>query len=381
MDNIVVTTAGKAALPSSAKPLGKVRDLAWASWPAAHALDSAFDSTLRLAYLDEAEFRRETEGLRPAQAAEAMRKRSGMNTQYLFDMSDRIAAETGRIGAWIDNPAALDVHREGYYTGRFIYENSQDIEELIRDRVRIGTLEKELLSRGDCPSPLAERLRKRDSATALVHLEKAAGLLGQANADLKRQDSSPRILYAPKIFPWLAAKVASRDFTVDKVGKGYLIPQTPEEIAKLPAGMHPLIAFLDEAESDRAIHLLTPSQMQRRIAAIVAQGGVSLQDYLTEILDARLRMLATLRLALASAKFPLPPAARKEAESAYAQILGEARQAAENLLGPADPAQGLSRLAEMRRRIRILGRFSASSGEAGLIAWTQRSTAALEGKP
>lgn len=384
--NVIVTVAGKVPLPGTAKPLGKVRGQAWAAWPLEQAVSAPCDSALRLAYLEEAEFRRETEGLRPAQVAEAMHKRAKENGQYLSDMSDQLAIEAGRIGAWINDSAALDVHREGYFTGRFIYENSQDIEDLLREQDRIRSLEKELLARGDCPRDLAESLRQRYTAISLAHLEKAAGLLNpsnavQPNANLKRQDATPRIFYSREIFPWLAPKVASHDLVVDKAGKGYLIPQSPQEIAKLPPAMHPVIAFLDASESARAVRLLTPAQLEKRMAALVAQGGVPLPDYLTAILDARLRMLATLRQCLASAKFQIPPAARAELEADYTQILAEARQSANDLLGPVDPAASQARLAELRLHIRILSRFSAASGDAGLIAWTQRAAMALDKKP
>jgi hypothetical protein len=386
MGNVIVTVSGKIPLPGTAKPLGKTRSQAWAAWPLDQAVSAPCDSALRLAYLDEAEFRQENQGLRPAQVAEAMHKRSTENGQYLADMSDRLATETGRMGAWINDSAALEVHWEGYFTGRFIYENIQDIEELIRERDRIGALEKELLARKDCPPALAESLRQRDTAIALAHLEKAAGLLHpskaiQPDANLKRQDAAPRIVYARVIPPGLASKVENHDFVVDKAGKGYLIPQTPEEIAKLPPSMHPVIAFLDAAESARAVRLLTPAQLEKRLAILVAQDGPSRQDYLSEILDAHLRMLATLRQCLASAKPQLTQTVRAEMEAAYTQILAEARQSAIDLLGPVDPAAGQARLAELRLRIRILGRFSAASGDAGLIAWAQRSAIALEKKP
>ncbi len=401
MNDIVITVSGKAHLPPAAKPLGKARGLAWATLPAALAADSAgfsaasaaapagSGSTLRLAYLDEAGYRQDNDGLRSSQVAEAIRKRVAENAQYLFDMSDRLACETGRVGAWNNSPAALETHRDGFFTGRFIYENIQDFEQLIQERVRIGSLEKELIARGDCPPPLAESLRKRDTATALGHLQKAAGLLGQPNAALKWNDAYPRILYSRAIFPWLAAKVESHDFVVDKAGKGYLIPQTPDEIAKFPPTLHPLIAYLDAAESARDLHLLTKAQMEKRIAALVARGGVALQDYLTELVDARLRMLATLRQSLASAKFPLPPAVRAEAEAASAQLLAEARMAATDLLGPADLAKASARLAELRLRIRILGKFAAASTDPGpgkdwnapLVQWAERADAALEAKP
>jgi hypothetical protein len=401
MDDIVITAAGKASLPASAKPLGKAKGIAWAAWPAALAADSAVlsaairsgpaggSSALRLAYLDEAGFGRETQGLRAGQIAEAMRKRAAENAQYLFDMSDRLACETGRIGAWINSPAALETHRDGYFTGRFLYGNVEDFASLIQESLRIGSLERELSGRGDCPPPLAENLRKRDPAIALGHLQKAAELSGQPNAGLNRNDALPRILYSRAIFPWLAAKVESRDFVVDKAGNGYLIPQSPDEIAKFPSSLHPLIAYLDPAESARDLRLLTDAQMGKRMAALVARGGITAQDYLTELVDTRLRMLATLRQCLSSAKFPMTPAVRAEAEAAYDRILAEARSAAADLLGPPDPVKASARLAEIRLRIRILGNFAAASNDPGpgkdwnvpLIQWAERADAALEAKP
>jgi hypothetical protein len=400
--NVIVTVTGKALLPGSSKPLGKSHGLAWAAWPAESAADASHDSGVSLAYLDEDGFRRETAGLKPGQSAEVMRKRAAERVQTLSDLADGLANEAGRIGAWIGSAPALEIHREGYFTGRFIYESVQDIEDLIRTRSHLQTLEGELLARADCPPQVAEGLRKRDSTAVLAKLfnlaylanpanpekaakpgkhEKAAGPPGQATGSLKRHDPDPRVLYAREIFPWLAPRVKRHDFVVDKAGKGYLIPQTPEEIAKLPPSMHPIVAFLNTAESARAVRMLTDAQMERRIDALVARHGVGVPEYLAEILDGRLRMLATIRQFLASPKVRLAQEARVEMESVYTQILAEARQAAADWFGPVDAAQGNARLLDLSMRLRVLGKFSATSGDAALIAWTQRSVAALEANP
>jgi hypothetical protein len=384
MGNVVVTARTKAAIPAAAHALGKSREAAWAAWPAEAAAGSPFDSGLFLAYLDEEDFRRETEGLKAPQTAEVMRKRMEAPAQYLPDLAEGLAIESGRIGAWLGIPAALDIHREGYFTGHFLMGNAQDMEGMLRYEVRIRGLEKELLARADCPPAVAESLRKRDTAAVGAKLAQAAAALGMENANEKRRDHSMRILFSREIFPWLAPLVESHDLVVEKAGQGYLIMQSPAEIAKLPPVVHPMIAFLDPAASARAVRLLTPAQLDNRVKALALQGGLKAQDYLAELVDVRLNMLSILGKSLASIapqSSQRARAAQPGMEGAYALILQEARQAAANLLGPADPIAGKNRLEALRIRIRILGKFAATARNKDLIAWARNSAEALEAKP
>jgi hypothetical protein len=397
MGNIIVTARSKAALhnpalPKPLKTLGSSRGAAWASWPAdaaASAADLAVaspsaDSGLFLAYLDESDFRRETEGLKGPQIAEVMRRRIAEPDQYLSDLAEGLAIETGRIGAWVGIQPALDIHREGYFTGHFLMGNAQDMEGMLRYEARIQGLELELLARADCPPAVAESLRKRDTAAIDTKLAQAAAALGMDDANRKRRDHSMRILFSREIFPWLVPLVESHDFVVEKTGRGFLIPQTPAEIAKLPPVVHPVIVFLDPAASGRAVRLLTPAQLDNRVAALALQGGLKAQDYLAELVDVRLNMLSILGKTLASIAPQSSQRARSAQpgmEGAYALIREEARQAAADLLGPADPIAGKNRLEALRTRIRILGNFAAARRNKDLAAWARNSADALEALP
>lgn len=388
----ILTADAARALPPGAQAMGSHQGRVWAhiGWADAAGLDARTAAGWNLAFLEESEYLATTVGFTGAQLAVVMEKRAGDHGQALSDFADDLGETAGMVsawglrkgGAWERNAAKLfSLHREAFFTGRFVLGTHEDLSQLIRWRAGLAAFEKELASRKDCPPAWAPVFAGLDAKPVLDLLAQAAAHLGQpAYTQAPVRDSLLRIAFTAGS-PEIAERIARTELVAEPWAGAYLIALTGAEIRDLQV-LGAETVYPTAEEYQRSLVRLTRDQRKAEIDGRIA-AGLQAKEWYSAILHLRLTFLAYLE------GHREEEAASSKADPANLARLAAVFSAETDALARmvhlawGEPAERpyLDRIADIKLQARILAGFSGRAGEsdvADLMSLFGKTLAALE---